>query len=236
MVHIILPEEKERRLVFYLAMEEYLAQHCYEDMFFLWQVPPTVIFGRSQVLKAEVNVAYCEENGIQYYRRKSGGGCVYADWGNIMISYITPQKDVETTFGYYLDSLAAVLRKIGFNAVKTEHNDVLIDDKKVSGNAFYAKPESSIVHGTLLYNLDFSEMQNAITPPKEKLSKHGVQSVRQRVVNLKDIGCQKSIDELKDYLIREYCDRERILTEDEVKAIEEIEQTYLDPDFIKGKE
>lgn len=236
MVHITLPEEKERRLVFYLAMEEYLAQHCQEDMFFLWQVPPTVIFGRSQVMRAEVNVSYCEENGIQFYRRKSGGGCVYADWGNIMISYITPRSDVESTFNFYLDSLAAVLRKIGFNAVKTENNDVLIDDKKVSGNAFYAKPLSSIVHGTLLYNLDFTEMQKAITPPKAKLSKHGVQSVRQRVVNLKEIGCDKTIEELKEFLVREYCDRERVLTLEEIKAIEDIEQTYLDPAFIKGKE
>lgn len=235
MLHIKLPEEKERRLVFYLAMEEYLAQHCFEDMFFLWQVPPTVIFGRSQVLLAEVNVPYCEEKGIQYYRRKSGGGCVYSDWGNIMLSYITPQTDVASTFTFYLDSLAAVLRKIGFNAVKTENNDVLIDDKKVSGNAFYAKPESSIVHGTLLYDLDFNEMQKAITPPMKKLSKHGVQSIRQRVVNLKDIGCNRTIEELKDYLIREFCDKVHQLTPDEVKTIEEIERTYLKPEFIKGK-
>lgn len=124
MQHILLPDDSQRRLVFYLAMEEYLSEHCKEDMFFLWQVPPTVIFGRSQVMRAEVNVKYCEEKGIQYYRRKSGGGCVYADWGNIMISYVTPQSDVDKTFNYYLDRLAAALQKMGFDAVKTEHNDL----------------------------------------------------------------------------------------------------------------
>ena len=236
MRHILLPDDSQRRLVFYLAMEEYLSEHCKEDMFFLWQVPPTVIFGRSQVMRAEVNVKYCEEKGIQYYRRKSGGGCVYADWGNVMISYVTPQSDVDKTFNYYLDRLVATLQKMGFDAVKTEHNDILIDRMKVSGNAFYAKPNASIVHGTLLYNVDFGEMQRAITPPKEKLSKHGVQSVRQRVVNLKELGCNFSIEELKDSLIKEYCDSERVLTPEEIKEIEAIEQTYLVPEFIKGKE
>lgn len=106
----------------------------------------------------------------------------------------------------------------------------------MSGNAFYAKPSASIVHGTLLYDVDFKEMQSVITPPKEKLSKHGVQSVRQRVVNLKDLGYNFSIGELKDTLINEYCDCERVLTPEEIKQIETIEQTYLVPEFIKGKE
>lgn len=235
MLHITLPDQQDHRLVFYLAMEEYLAEHCKEDMLFLWQVKPTVIFGRSQVLQSEVNVAYCEEQGIQYYRRKSGGGCVYADMGNIMISYITPKTDVQRTFQFYLENLANALQKLGFEAVTTANNDVLIDGKKVSGNAFYAKPNASIVHGTLLYDVDFKALQQAITPPVEKLSKHGVQSVRQRVVNLKELGFDRSIDELKSYIIHQFCEYERALTSDEIKEIEAIEQTYLVPEFIKGK-
>lgn len=235
MLHITLPDQHDRRLVFYLAMEEYLAEHCKEDMLFLWQVRPTVIFGRSQVLQSEVNVAYCEEQGIQYYRRKSGGGCVYADMGNIMISYITPKTDVQSTFQFYLENLANALQKLGFEAVTTANNDVLIDGKKVSGNAFYAKPNASIVHGTLLYDVDFKALQQAITPPVEKLSKHGVQSVRQRVAKLKELGFDRSINELKSYIINQFCESERVLSSEEIKEIEAIEQTYLVPEFIKGK-
>ena len=86
MKYVKLPEDTQHKLPFYLAMEEYLAEHCGEDLLFTWQVEPTVIFGRNQVMLAEVNVDYCEQHHIQYYRRKSGGGCVYADRGNIMIS------------------------------------------------------------------------------------------------------------------------------------------------------
>ena len=85
-----------RRLVWYLAMEEYLAKHVAEDLFVTWIVSPTVIFGRHQVMEAEVNMAYCRANSIATYRRKSGGGCVYADEGNLMMSMISPNPHLPT--------------------------------------------------------------------------------------------------------------------------------------------
>ena len=71
MKYISLPTpHAERRLSFYLAMEEYVARHIDEpDSFFLWQVAPSVIFGRNQQLEREVNVDYCRRNGIAMYRR-----------------------------------------------------------------------------------------------------------------------------------------------------------------------
>ena len=236
MKYIALPSEETRRLVFYLAMEEFLADHCEEDVFFMWQVEPTVIFGRNQVLEAEVNVDYCEKNHIQYYRRKSGGGCVYADRGNVMLSYITPKLLADEAFAEFLDKLADALGKLGLPAVRTEHNDVLIDGRKVSGNALFQKERASIVHGTLLYNEDLETMQYAITPPKQKLEKHGIASVRQRVANLTELRLTLSVEELKDYLANYFCgDQRRVLTQEEIAGIEEIEKEYLTPEFIRRK-
>ena len=81
MQYINLPEAHEvRSLSFYLAMEEFVARHVdADDCFFMWQVEPSVIFGRNQMIENEVNLTYCQEHHIQVYRRKSGGGCVYAD-------------------------------------------------------------------------------------------------------------------------------------------------------------
>ena len=90
MKYISLPDQHTRRLSFYLAMEEYVARHLSEpDCFFMWQVEPSVIFGRNQVMENEVNIDYCRANGIHIYRRKSGGGCVYADMDNVMLSLVT---------------------------------------------------------------------------------------------------------------------------------------------------
>lgn len=236
MVYITLPNKEQRRLIFFLAMEEYLADHCKEDVFFLWQVEPTVIFGRNQVLEAEVNVEYCEQNGIQYYRRKSGGGCVYADKGNVMLSYITSKMMAKDAFDAFLDKLAAALKKLGLPAVRTEHNDVLIGGRKVSGNALFQKECASIVHGTLLYDEDIGVMQSAITPPKQKLDKHGIASVRQRVTNLKELGLNLTVEELKDYLASFFCgEQTRMLTEEEIASIEKMEKEYLNPEFIRKK-
>ncbi len=235
MIHVRLPGEKQYKLPFYLAMEEYLAEYCEDDLLFTWQVEPTVIFGRNQVMLAEVNVDYCEQHQIQYYRRKSGGGCVYADKGNIMISYITPKVTADVAFIEYLNKLVGVLSQLGFAAVKTEHNDILIDGKKVSGNAVFQKDKASIVHGTLLYDVDIQTMMEVITPPKQKLEKHGIESVRQRVVNLKEIGLQLSVEELRKEIVKFLCNQEKILTDKEVYEIKTIEQGYYAPAFLRAK-
>lgn len=232
MTYIQAPRNK--RLVWYLAMEEYLAQQVQENMFVTWIVKPTVIFGRHQVMEAEVNVDYCRANGIAMYRRKSGGGCVYADEGNLMMSMISPNKHSDDVFQQFLDCVSNVLRDWGLPAVKTEHNDIIVDGMKVSGNACYALATGTIVHGTLLVDVDFEMLQQAITPSVEKLAKHGVESVRQRVTNIAEkIGCTMSDVEQK--IISALCTCTRELDEKEIEQINAIEQTYLNPIFIQGK-
>lgn len=82
---VILNDSKPRRLAFYLTEEEYLARRYPDrDFFFAWQVEPSVIIGRNQLLEKEINVDFCHENGVGIFRRKSGGGAVVADMNNIM--------------------------------------------------------------------------------------------------------------------------------------------------------
>ena len=234
MEHIILPDNIERPLTFYLAMEEYVAA-AYGCGFFIWQVAPTVIIGRNQVLETEVNMPFCRLHGIDVVRRKSGGGCVYADRGNLMLSYITPEKGVEAVFREFLNKFAEALRGIGLPAVCTSHNDITVDGYKVSGNAFFSLPRCSIVHGTLLHSVDFDMLAAAITPTEAKLAKHGVQSVRQRVANLSALGLELSAGELTDYLTDVFCDGERRLDDSDIVGIELIEKSYREPSFILGK-
>ena len=227
MKYIALPDEKERRLSCYLAMEEWVARRLDEpECFFMWQVAPTVIFGRNQVMENEVNVDYCHEKGIQMFRRKSGGGCVYADKGNVMLSYVCDGDNVGFTFNKFINMLLLVLRRMGVEATSTSHNDVMIGERKVSGTAFYHLPGRNIVHSTFLYDTDMENMLHAITPSREKLQRKGVESVRQRITLLKDYT-DMSLEEVKLLIRTTLCVGERVLTLSEVDEIERLEEKYL---------
>jgi len=234
-IHTTLPFNQTRRLSFYLAMEEYVARHLNhdDDCFFMWQVNPSVIFGRNQLIEKEVNIDYCKKHHIEMYRRKSGGGCVYADMSNVMFSYITRDENVNFTFNRYINLLVLVLFKMGIDAKANGRNDILIDGKKVSGNAFYHIPGHSIVHGTMLYDTNMENMVGSISPNNEKLISKGVESVRQRVALLKDYT-NLSLDEFKAFAVQQLCNETQVLTEQDVMEIEDLEKEYLTHEFIYG--
>ena len=235
MKYIALPPIGVQRLSFYLAMEEYVARHLQEegDCFFMWQVEPSVIFGRNQLIENEVNMDYCRAHHIQTYRRKSGGGCVYADMSNIMFSYITHDENVNFTFNRYINMVVLVLQQLGINASTSGRNDVMIGNRKVSGNAFYHIPGRSIVHGTMLYDTNMQNMVGSITPTGKKLLSKGISSVRQRIALLKDYIPQ-SLEEFKTFVRQRLCQDERLLDLHDVESIREIEKEYLSDEFIYG--
>lgn len=234
MKYLLLPNDATRILPFYLAMEEYAARiMADEDIFFMWQPDPTVIFGRNQLIDNEVNLDYCKEHGIAVYRRKSGGGCVYADRDNIMFSYITRSDNVQLTFSRYTHAVAEMLQGLGLNATDNGRNDILIDGLKVSGNAFYHILGHSIVHGTMLYDTNMEHMLNAITPSSAKLESKGVESVRSRITMLSQ-HLDMSIDDFKAHVKATLCDGEIVLNDADVAQIDAIMQSYLTPEFIYG--
>ncbi len=225
MKYVSLPEpEKKRGISFYLAMEEYLARTTDEtDCFFMWQVDPTVIYGRHQVLENEVDMTYCQEQGIEVYRRKSGGGCVYADNDNLMLSFVTSEENVGFAFNRFVNMVLLVLRKLGVQATGTIHNDIMIGNRKLCGTACYHVGRRSIVHSTLLYDTNMVHMLKAITPGLEKLQKKGIQSVRQRITLLKDYT-PLTLEEVKALIRETLCDGELMLTENEVAAITQLKE------------
>lgn len=226
MLYIALPDKQVRRLSFYLAMEEYVARQVEaDDCFFMWQVEPTVIFGRNQQMENEVNIAYCQQHGIQVVQRKSGGGCVYADMDNIMLSYISSETHVGQAFNRFVNMLLLLFRKMGIEAVGTTHNDILIGDRKVCGTACYHLSGRNIIHSTLLYDTNMENMLNAITPGVEKLEAKGIKSVRQRITLLKD-HVNLSCEEVKALIRQTLCNGELLLTSDDITAIEHLEIEY----------
>ena len=183
-------------------MEQELVKTVSEPMLFTWIVAPTVIYGRHQIMEAEVNEAYCREHNIHIVQRKSGGGCVYADEGNLMVSYVSPQPSA-VSYQLFMTMLAKALLQLGYEAVTTRHNDVLVEGRKVSGTACYTTPTGTVVHASVLYDVNLDALEQAITPSEAKLAKHAVSSVRQRVRNLRDIKDLGDIQSFREQLEKE---------------------------------
>ena len=237
MKYILLPKpDTIHQLPFYFAVEEYVARHYTNDDYFMgWRVNPTVMLGRNQLIDNEVNTDYCKEHKIDIFRRKSGGGCIYADKGCIQFSYISRAVNANEAFAQYMHRMVELLRGLNINAQLSGRNDILIDDTKVSGCAFYQLSNRSVLHNSLLFDTQLDHLSNALTPAKEKLQSKGVASVRQRVTNVATYT-QLDILNFMDYIRQEMCGKEVLeLTEKDMKGIAEIEKELSSDDFVYGK-
>ena len=237
MKYILLPKpDTIHQLSFYFAVEEYVARHYTDDDYFIgWRVNPTVMLGRNQLIDNEVNTDYCKEHKIDIFRRKSGGGCIYADKGCIQFSYISRAVNANEAFAAYMQRMADLLKGLKIDAQLSGRNDILINGTKVSGCAFYQLSNRSVLHNSLLFDTQLDHLSNALTPAKEKLQSKGVASVRQRVTNVATYT-QLDILAFMDYVRQEMCGKEVIeLTEEDMKGIAEIEKELSSDDFVYGK-
>ena len=101
-----------------------------------------------------------------------------------------------------LSVIAGALEHLGLHIEASGRNDLLIDGKKFSGNAFYRHGEHCYHHGTIMLDVDKEKLGSYLTVSREKLKSKGVDSVRSRVANLRTYLPDLTIDDLK-YALRQ---------------------------------
>ena len=229
MKHVVLPDIAGRKLPFYLALEEWIASRLpVGEYFFAWQVAPTVICGRCQDVALEVDLDFCRRRGIEVYRRRSGGGAVYADGSNIMFSYVGPQRAVADAFSGYTSRVAGALRSLGIPACASGRNDIVASGRKIAGNACRSCCGRTIVHGTMLYDCDEAAMAGALTPSRAKLLSHKVASVASRVTTVREFRPDLSQEAFLAHVISSICDEEAFaLPDDAFPEIEALAEPYF---------
>jgi len=187
-----------------LAREEFLMGDCADDeaIFYLWQNAHTVVIGRNQNAWSECRLDLLESEGGRLARRSSGGGAVYHDLGNLNYSFIMPRPlySMERQLGVVL----AALRSLGINAEFSGRNDLLLEGRKFSGNAYQLTRRRGLHHGTLLLSVDMSKLSRYLNVDPEKLQSKGVTSVASRVVNLAEASPDLTRDALMDALERAF--------------------------------
>jgi len=189
---------------FNLSIEEWLMDCSEPDevILFLWQNENTIVIGRNQNPYKECDVKKLKEDDVCLIRRLSGGGAVYHDLGNLNFTFISSDNnyDVENNLKVIIDAID----KFGIKSCFNGRNDLLANERKFSGNAFISDKGKSCHHGTLLMDVDLDKLSRYLTVSPLKLQSKGIESVLSRVVNLKEICPQMTIESLKTALITSF--------------------------------
>lgn len=217
-----------------MAVDEAVSESVVNGMqptirFWRWQ-PSTVSIGYFQSINDEVNLDACKDLGVDFVRRRTGGGAVYHDYdGEITYSVIAPEwmfpKGIHESYNFICNWIIAGLKNLGIEAQFVPINDIIVDGKKISGNAQTRRNGILLQHGTILYDLDVRKMFSLLKVSQEKISDKMIKSVEDRVTRLINYG-KFSMDEVYQALLKGFTDGKvwevGKLTNEEVSRAEEL--------------
>lgn len=188
---------------FNLALEEELLfQADAGTMLYLWVNRPCVVLGRNQNPYLECDMDYLNGHQIGLVRRKSGGGAVYQDPGNLNYTFINREGEGQPELQRRV--LLEMIRELGVTAEYSGRNDILVNGRKVSGQAGYCENGNEYLHGTLMIRVNTVHLAHSLRPSKMKLESKGVRSVESRVVNLSEFMEDLDVEQVKMLLIRHF--------------------------------
>ncbi|MCF6411099.1 lipoate--protein ligase [Pseudalkalibacillus salsuginis] len=228
-----------------LAIEEYALKHLdINDTYLLFYInEPSIIIGKNQNTVEEINSEYVREHGIHVVRRLSGGGAVYHDHGNLNFSFIT--KDDGNSFHdfkKFTEPVIKALHRLGVPAELSGRNDILVDGKKISGNAQFSTKGRMFSHGTLMFDSQIENVVSALNVNMDKIKSKGIKSIRSRVTNIREhIDQDMTTEQFKETLLRYLFEDEKVipqyrLTEDDWDSIRKISaERYQNWDWNYGK-
>ena len=149
--------------------------------------PAAISIGYFQSMNDEVDLQKCNQLGIDAVRRLTGGGAVLHEF-ELTYSFITRQypQNILESYKWICDGIVMSINRLGVNATFAPLNDIIVDGKKVSGNAQTRKKGVLLQHGTLLLGLDVNKMFSVLKVSSEKLRDKIVKDVKERVAYLAD--------------------------------------------------
>ena len=159
--------------------------------FFTWN-PPAISIGYFQSLDDEVDLEVCRKLGVDYVRRITGGGAVFHD-NELTYSIVIPEshpqipKNIIDSYKRICGAIMKGLDKLGIDSKYFPINDILTNNKKISGNAQTRKSKTVLQHGTILMDVDVEKMFSLLKVPDEKIKDKLIKDVKSRVTSIKHV-------------------------------------------------
>ena len=229
-------------IYFHLAAEEYLLKQGNEDIFMLWQDTPSVVIGKHQRLRSEVDQEWAEREQVHIARRFSGGGTVYHDLGNVNLTFIetTPRLPEFVT---YLQRTLDFLNSMGVMAIGGERLGIYLNGLKISGSAQCLYKDRVLYHCTLLYDTDLTALHQALNPEPmvddEMLSSvYAVPSVRSEVTNIRRHLSAGTVTDFKEKAFQYFSKSQSVsaFTKEEIEAVNQLrEEKYIQKEWIYSR-
>lgn len=229
-------------IYFHLAAEEYLLKQGNEDIFMLWQDTPSVVIGKHQRLRSEVDQEWAEREQVHIARRFSGGGAVYHDLGNVNLTFIetTPRLPEFVT---YLQRTLDFLNSMGLMATGGERLGIYLNGLKISGSAQCLYKDRVLYHCTLLYDTDLTALHQALNPEPmvddETLSSvYAVPSVRSEVTNIRKHLSAGTVTDFKEKAFLYFSKSQSVsaFTREEIEAVNQLrEEKYIQKEWIYSR-
>jgi len=180
-----------------VAVDESLARtlrdHGQRVLRFWWGGPPAVVMGYSERQEQVIDTTACDRLGVEIVRRSTGGGTVLQTRGVLNYSLVMPDPgvlDLARGFRYGTDLLVAMLQRCGITGQPAGTSDVVVGDRKISGNAQARRWHALLVHGTLLVNFDIDLADAVLRHPVREPAYRGQRSHREFLVTLADLGVE----------------------------------------------
>ena len=229
-------------IYFHFAAEEYLLKQGNEDIFMLWQDTPSVVIGKHQRLRSEVDQEWAEREQVHIARRFSGGGTVYHDLGNVNLTFIetTPRLPEFVT---YLQRTLDFLNSMGLMATGGERLGIYLNGLKISGSAQCLYKDRVLYHCTLLYDTDLTALHQALNPEPmvddEMLSSvYAVPSVRSEVTNIRRHLSAGTVTDFKEKAFQYFSKSQSVsaFTKEEIEAVNQLrEEKYIQKEWIYSR-
>lgn len=229
-----------------LALEEHaLRTFDIEDKNYLlfYINEPSVIIGKHQNTLEEINTDFIDDRGIHVVRRLSGGGAVYHDRGNLNFSFITKYDPKHfNNYAQFNGPVIRALQKLGVNAELNGRNDILVEGRKISGNAQFTSRDRMFSHGTLLFDTNLDDVVSALNVNMGKIESKGIKSIRSRVANISEFLRESmTIEEFRQHLLDNIFEEQGSVpvyptTDEDWQAVEELSaQKYRQWDWNYGR-